>query len=76
MPNTSTANVSIAGKIRFKALQRGIPEIKQDITYVNDVIIYFGSGMFLSSIGTIQVFTSISTTNVHVVDTSILFLLY
>ena len=50
-------------------------EIELDIIYANEATIFFRSGMYLSSIGTIQVFTPISTTNFHVVNKPISFLL-
>ena len=75
MPDTGAAKVSTAGKSQFKALQREMPEIELDTTRANEATICFGSGMPLSSIGTVQVFTPVGTTNFHVVDTPTPFLL-
>ena len=75
MPDTGVAKVSSAEKSQFKALQREMPKIELDTTRAKEATICFGSGMPLSSIGTVQVFTSVRTTNIHVVDTPIPFLL-
>ena len=75
MPDTGAAKVSTAEKSQFKALQYEMPEIELDTTRANEATICFGSGMLLSSIGIVQVFTPIGTTNFHVVDTPIPFLL-
>ncbi len=53
-----------------------MPEIKLDTTRANEATICFGSGLPLSSIGTVQVFTLVGTANFHVVDTPTPFLLY
>lgn len=76
MPDINATKVLTVGKSQFKALKREIPKIKLDITRANEAIICFGSGMLLSLIGTIQVFTPIDTTNFHIVDTLTLFLFY
>ena len=44
-------------------------EIALDTTRTNEATIYFGSEILLSSIGTIQVYIPVGTTNFHVVDT-------
>ena len=74
MPDTSAAKVSTVEKSQFMALQHKMPEIELDTTRANKATICFGSRMPLSSIGTIQVFTPISTTNFYVVDTPTPFL--
>ncbi len=76
MPDTSAAKVSTAGKSQFKALQRKMPEIELDATCANKTTICFRSGLPLSSIGIVQVLTSVGTANFDVVDTSTSFLLY
>ena len=53
MPDIDVAKVSTAGKSEFKALQRKMPEIELDTTRANEATICFGSGMPLSSIGTV-----------------------
>ncbi len=73
MPDTGVTKVSIAGKNQFKALQCEMPEIELNITRANKATICFGSGLPLSSIGTVQVFSPVGTANVHVVDTLIPF---
>ena len=75
MPDTGAAKVSTAGKSQFKALQREMPEIELDTTRANEATICFGSGLPLSSIGTVQVLTPVGTANFHVVDTPTPFLL-
>ncbi len=75
MPDTGDAKVSTARKSQFKALQREMLEIELDTTRTNEATIYFGSGLPLSSIGTVQVLTPVGTTNFHVVDIPTLFLL-
>ena len=75
MPDTGAAKVSTAGKSQFKALQCEMPEIELDTTCANEATICFGSGMPLSSIGTVQVFIPVGITNFHVVDTPTPFLL-
>ena len=57
IPDTSAAKVLTARKSQFKALQcKMLPEIELDITRTNEVTIYFGSGIPLNSISTVQVF--------------------
>ena len=73
LPDTSTAKISTTGKSQFKALQREMPETELDSTHVNEATICFGSGIPLSLIGTVQVFTSVGTTNFNVVDISTYF---
>ena len=75
IPDTNAAKVSTAGKSQFKALQHEMPEIKLDTTCANEATICFGSKMSLSSISIVQIFTSVGTTNFHVIDTPTLFLL-
>lgn len=50
-----------------------MPEIKQDITCVNEATICFESGILLSSISIIQVFILVDTTSCHIVDIFTLF---
>ena len=75
MSDTGAAKVSTVGKSQFKTLQREMPEIELDTIRANKATICFGSEMLLSSIGTVQVFIPIGTTNFHVVDTPTPFLL-
>ena len=75
MPDTGAKKISTVGKSEFKALQREMPETELDTTRANETTICFRSGMLLSSIGTIQVFTSVGTTNFHDVNISTPFLL-
>ena len=49
-------------------MQCEILEIKLDTIYTNEITIYFRSGIFLSSIDTVQVFTLIGITNFHVIN--------
>ena len=53
-----------------------MPEIELNTTNANEAIIYFGSGMPLSSIGIVQVFTLINTTSFNIVNKFILFFFY
>ena len=50
-----------------------MPEIELDTTRANEATICFGNGMPLISIGIVQVFISVGTTNFYVVDTLIPF---
>lgn len=50
-------------------MQYELPEIELNTTCANKATRCFGSKILLSSIGTIQVFTPISTINFYVVDT-------
>ena len=52
-----------------------MPEIELNTTRANEATICFGSRMSLSSIGTVQIFTPVGTTNFHVIDIPISFLL-
>ncbi len=52
-----------------------MPEIELDTTHANEATICFGSGLLLSSLGTVQVFTPIGTTNFQVIDIPTPFLL-
>ena len=63
MPNTVTAKVTSVKKSLFKALQYEIPEIELDTIHANDATICFGSGIPLSLIGIVQVFTLVGSTN-------------
>ena len=53
MSNTGVAKVLTTGKSQFKVLQYEMLEMKLDTTYANKATICFGSGMSLSSIGTV-----------------------
>ena len=68
MPDTGATKVLTAGKCQFKALQCEIPEIELDTTCANEAVIYFKSGISLSSISTVQVITPVGATNFHIVD--------
>lgn len=50
-------------------------KIELDTIYASKATICFGSGIFLSSIYIIQVFTPVGITNFYVIDTSTPFLL-
>lgn len=73
MSDIGVVKVSAAGKSQFKVLQYEILEIKPNTTYANESTICFRSGISLSSIGTVQVFIFVDTTNFHIVDTFISF---
>lgn len=75
MPNTGVAKVSTVEKSKFKALQHEMPKIELNTTHTNKAIICFGSGMPLSLIGIVQVFTLVGIISFHVVDTPTPFLL-
>ena len=75
MLDIGAIKVSIDQKNQFKALPREMPEIELDTIRTNEATICFGSQMPLSSIGTIQVFTPVGTTNFYVIDTLTLFFL-
>lgn len=74
MPNTDIAKVLTTGQSQFKALQCKMPEIELDTTRANEAIICFESKIPLSSIGTVEVFIPIGTTNFHIIDIPIPFL--
>lgn len=76
MLDIGVAKDLIAGKSPFKALQFEISKIKLDITYVNKATICFGSGMLLSLISIVQVFTPIGTMNFYIVNIPTSFFLY
>lgn len=76
MPNTEVVKVSTTGKSQFKALQREMPEIEQNMICAIETTICFKSWMSLSLIGIVQLLTLIDIINFYFVDTLTPFLLY
>ena len=75
MPDSGALNMSTGGKAQYYALQREDRSVQLNLASAGQVIIQFGPGKAVSSIGTVQLSTEIGSIRFHTLDTPTPFLL-